>query len=104
LHEDLSCIFTSILAIKTGHTVLFWVVAFLEGLKSGHEVMATGDTRGDDSFGDTSCDGTFDDSCDRVHRANNFGLELGRDVKFDLLEKIFGGTKATNDKDILQEC
>jgi len=79
------------------------VVALLEGLKSGHEVVATGDTRGDDPFSDTSCDGTFDNGCDRVHGANNFGLELGRDVELDLLEKVFGGTKATNDKNVLQE-
>lgn len=77
------------------------MVAFFERLESSHKVVATGDTGGDDSFSYTGCDGTFDNCCDGVHRADNFGLELWRDVKFDLLKEVLGGTKATNDKDIL---
>ena len=64
LHKDLSGIFTSVFAIKTGHAVLFRMVAFLERLERSHEIMSTGDTGRDDSFCDTGSDSAFDDGRD----------------------------------------
>lgn len=86
LNEDLTSVLATILAVQAGNTVLLGVVAFLEGLESGHKVMSTGDTRCDDTLGDTSSDGTLDNGSDRVHGPDNLGLELGRDVELDLLE------------------
>jgi hypothetical protein len=80
---------------------LFWVVTFFEGLKGSHEVMSTCDTVGDDTFGDTCCDGSFDNGGDGVHGTDDFGLKLWWDVEFDLLEEVFGGTKTTDDEYIL---
>jgi hypothetical protein len=101
LHKDLSSVLASIFAIKGGDTVLFWVMAFFERLQGGHKIMPTGHTVGDDTFGDTSCDGSFDDGGDGVHGSDDFGLKLGWDVEFDLLEEVFGGTKTTHDEYIL---
>ena len=103
LHKDLPCILASIFAIQTWYTILFRVVALFKGLQSRHEVMTASYTGGDDALGDTSCDGAFDDGSDRVHRANDFGLELWGYVEFDLLEEVFGSTEATDDKDVLKE-
>ena len=64
--------------------------------------MTTCNAGGDDSFSDTGCDGAFDDRCDRVHGTDNFGLELGWDMEFDLLEEVFGSTEATDDEDVLE--
>ena len=89
LHKDLTSVLATILAVQAGDTVLLGVVTFLEGLEGGHKVMSTGDTRCDDALGDTSSDGTLDNGGDRVHGADNLGLELRRNVKFDLLEQVF---------------
>ena len=101
LHEDLACVLASILAIQRRHTVLLGVVTLLERLKCSHEVMTTGDTVCDNAFCDTSGDGTLDNGSDRVHWADDLGLELRRYVKLDLLEEVFGGTETTDDKDVL---
>lgn len=102
LHEDLPCVFAPVLAVETGHTVLFGVVAFFEGLKGSHQVVTTGNAGGNDTLRDTGCDGAFDDGSNGVHGANDFGLELRGDVEFDLLEKVFGGTEATDNEDVLE--
>ena len=78
------------------------MVAFFKGLQGRHEIVTASYTGCDDALGDTSSDGTFDYSGDGVHRANDLGLELRGDVKFDLLEEVFGSTEATNDEDILE--
>ena len=103
LHENLPCIFASIFAVQTWYAILFRVVALFKGLQSRHEVMAASYTGGDDALGDASCDSAFDDGSDRVHRADDFGLELWGYVEFDLLEEVFGSTEATDDKDVLKE-
>jgi len=86
LHKDLASVFASVLSVQAGHTVLLWVVALLEGLQSGHEVVSTSDTRCDNTLGDTGSDGTLDDSGNRVHGSHNLRLELGRNMELDLLE------------------
>ncbi len=80
------------------------MMAFFEGLKGCHEVVTTGDTGGDDSLGDAGCNGAFDDGGDGVHWPDDFLLELGWDVEFDLLEEVFGSAEAANDEDVLQTC
>ena len=78
------------------------MVTFLKGLQGRHEIVTASHTGGDDALGDTGSDGAFDDSGDGVHRANDLGLELWRNVEFDLLEEVFGSTEATDDEDILE--
>ena len=78
------------------------MVAFFKGLQGRHEIMTASYTGGDDALGDTSSDSAFDYSGDGVHRANDLGLELWGNVKFDLLEEVFGSTEATDDEDILE--
>ena len=102
LYEYLPCILASVFAIQTGHAVLFWVMTLFEGLESCHKVVTTSHTRGNDTLSDASCHSSFDDGSDRVHGADDFRLELGRDMKFYLLEQIFRGAKAADDKDILK--
>jgi hypothetical protein len=63
--------------------------------------VTTSNTGCDDTLGDTGCDGSFNDGGDGVHGADDFGLELGRDVEFDLLEEVFRGTETANDEDVL---
>ncbi len=65
--------------------------------------MAASYTGGDDALSDTGGDSAFDDGCDGVHRANDFGLELWGNVELDLLEEVLGSTEAADDKDILKE-
>ena len=89
LHEDLACVFAPVTTILARAAVLFWVVALLEWLQGGHEVVSTSYTVCDNAFGDTSCDSTFDDSGDGVHRPDDLGLELRRYVELDLLEEVF---------------
>ena len=101
LHEDLPSVFATIFTIEGGYTVLFWVVAFFERLEGSHKVMPTRNTVCDDTFGDTCCDGSFDDGGDGVHGTDDLGLELGWDVEFDLLEEVFGSTKSTDDEYVL---
>ena len=79
------------------------MMSLFEGLKGCHEVVTTSYSRCDDTLRDTSRYRTFNDGCDRVHRADDFGLELWGNVQLDLLEEIFGCTKAANDEDILGE-
>ena len=79
------------------------MVTLFEGLQSRHEIVTASNAGGDDALGDTGCDSAFDDGSDGIHRANDFGLELWRDVKLDLLEEVFRSTKAAHDKDILLE-
>jgi len=80
------------------------MMAFFEGLECCHEVVTTSDTGGDDSLGDTGRDGAFDDGGDGVHGPDDFLLELGWDVEFDLLEEVFGSAEAANDEDVLKIC
>lgn len=101
LHENLSCVLASVLAVKRRHTVLFGVVALLEGLECGHEVVATSDTVGDDALCDTSGDGALYDGSDGVHGTNDLGLELRRYVQLDLLEQILGRTETTDNEHVL---
>lgn len=77
-------------------------MAFFERLQRRHQVVAAGDTGGDDALGDAGGDGAFDDGGDRVHGSDDFGLELWGDVQFDLLEEVFGGAEATDDEDVLE--
>lgn len=65
--------------------------------------MPSGNAVCDDSFGDTSSDCTLDDSGDGVHGPDYLGLELRRHVKLDLLEKVLGRAKATNNEDVLEK-
>ena len=65
--------------------------------------MATGYSGGDDTLGDTGGDSAFDDCGHRVHRADDFGLELRWYMELDLLEEVFGGAEAPNDEDVLAE-
>lgn len=102
MHKDLSGELAAILAIEGGNTVSLGVVALLERLQGTHEVVATSHTVGDDAFGDTSSDGTLDNGSHGVHGADNLGLELGRDVKLNLLEEVFGGTETTDNQDVLE--
>lgn len=101
LHEDLPGVLASVLSVETGHTILFGVMSFLEGLKSCHEVVPSSHAGCNDTLGDTSSNGTFDDGSDGVHRANDLGLKLRRDVELDLLEEILGRTETTHDENIL---
>lgn len=64
--------------------------------------MATGDTMCDDTLGDTGSNSSLDNCSDRVHGSDNLGLELRRNMKLDLLEKVLGGTETTDNQDILQ--
>lgn len=89
LHKDLPCILASIFAVETRDTVLFWMMTLFERLESRHQVVASSYTRCDDALGDTRCDCTFDNGGDRVHGADNFGLELRGNVELDLLEEVF---------------
>ena len=63
--------------------------------------MPASDTRSDDSFCDTCRNSSLDDSCYGVHGSDNLGLELWRDVEFDLLEEVLGGAEAAHNKNIL---
>ena len=89
LHKDLARVLAPILAVQARNTVLLWMVTLLEGLQRGHEVVSACDAVRDDALGDAGCDGAFDDGCDRVHGADDFGLELRGHVEFDLLEEVF---------------
>lgn len=102
LYEDLACVLATVPAIQTGHPVLLWVVSLLERLEGGHKVVATSDTVGDHSLGDTSGHGTLDNGSDGVHRTDHLGLVLWWDVELDLLEEVFRGTEATNDQHVLK--
>lgn len=64
--------------------------------------MTTSDPGRYYSLGDAGCDRAFDDGCDRVHGAYDFGLELWGHVQLDLLEKVFRGAKATDNKNVLE--
>ena len=88
LHKDLARVLAPVLAVQGWYAILLGVVTLLEGLKSSHEVMPSGDTMRDDTFCDTCRDGTLDDGGDGVHRPYDFVLELWRHVELDLLEKI----------------
>lgn len=89
LHENLSGVLATVLAVEGRHAVLLWVVAFLERLQGGHEVMSSGDTRRDDALGDTSGHGSLDNCGHGIHGSNNLVLELRWNVQFDLLEQVF---------------
>lgn len=78
-------------------------MALFEGLQGRHEIVTASYTGSDDTLGDTSCDSTFDDGSDGIHRANDFGLKLWGNVELDLLEEVFGSTEAADDKDVLKE-
>lgn len=101
MHENLPRILTPVFPIQTRHAVLFGVITFFERLERRHEVVPAGDAGGDDAFGDASGHGAFDDCGDGVHGADDFGLELGWDVEFDLFEEVFRGTEATDYEDVL---
>jgi hypothetical protein len=97
LNENLARVLAAILTVEGRNAVLFGVVAFFKGLEGSHEVMPTCNTVCDDTLGNTGCDSSFDDGGNGVHRADDLGLELRRDVKFDLLEEVFGGAETTDD-------
>lgn len=101
LHKDLARVLAAILAIQGGHTVLLRVVPLLERLQRSHEVVPARDAVRDDALGDAGCDGAFDDGGYGVHGSHDFGLELGRDVEFDLLEEVFGGAETADHEDVL---
>lgn len=101
LHEDLARVLASVLAVQAGNAVLLRVVALLERLQGGHEVVATSDARRDDSFGDTGRDRAFDDGSDRVHRTDDFRLKLWGHVQLDLAEKVFRSAETTDNKNVL---
>jgi hypothetical protein len=101
LHEDLARVLASILAVERWNTVLFGVVALLERLESGHEVMSTGNTVCDDTLCNTGGNSTFDNGGDRVHGTDNLGLELWGHMEFDLLEEVLGCTETTDYQDVL---
>jgi hypothetical protein len=88
LHEDLASVLAPILSIERWHTVLLGMVALLERLERGHQVMTAGHTVGDNPLGDTCGDGALDYCGDGIHGTDDLGLELGRDVELDLLEEV----------------
>jgi len=65
------------------------MMAFLEGLESGHKIMSTCYTGCDDTFGDAGSNGTFDNGGDGIHGADDLGLELRWHMEFDLLKEVF---------------
>jgi len=71
LHENLARVLAAIFAVKRRDTVLFGVVALLEWLERGHEVMPTRNTVCDNSLCDTGRDGSLDDSGNGVHGTDN---------------------------------
>jgi hypothetical protein len=103
LDKDLAGVLASVSAVQAGYSVLLRVVSLLEGLKSGHEIVSTSDTVGDNSLGDTGGNSTLNNGGYRVHRANNLSLILGRHVKLDLLEEVLGGTESTNNQNVLEK-
>ena len=64
LHEYLASEFATILSVERWHTVRLGVVALLERLKRGHQVVSTGNTVSNDSLCDAGGNGTLDDSSD----------------------------------------
>lgn len=102
LHKDLACVLAPVSAVQTGHPVLLRVISLLERLKSGHQIVSTGDTVGDYSLSDTGGHGTLDNGSDGVHRTDNLGLVLWWDVELDLLEEVLGRTEATDNQDVLK--
>jgi len=101
LHKDLACVLAAVLAVERWHAVLLWVVTLFERLQCRHEVMPACDAVCDNALCDTGCDGTLDNGGNGVHGSDDFGLELWWHVKLDLLEKIFGGAKTSDDEDVL---
>lgn len=102
VHKDLSRELASVLAIERRDSVGLGVVALLEGLQCGHEVVASGNTVSNDSLRNTSGNGTLDDGSHRVHGSNHLGLELRGHMKLDLLEQVLGSTKSTDNQDVLE--
>lgn len=101
LNKYLPSILATIFAVQAWHTVLFRMMTFLERLQRCHKIVASRNSGSYHPFGNAGCDSTFDNSGDRVHRPYHFGLILRRDVQFNLLEKVFRGTKAANNEDVL---
>ena len=101
LHEDLARVLAAVLAVQARHPVLLRVVALLERLQRRHQVVPARDPRRHHPLRDARCDGTFDDRGDGVHRPNDLGLELRRDVQLDLLEEVLRGAEAADDEDVL---
>lgn len=101
LDENLAGVLAAIAAIQTGNPVLLRVIAFLERLQRGHEVVSTRDTVRNHTFRDTGCHGALDDGGYRVHRPNHLCLVLGRHMELDLLEQILRCTETTHDEDVL---
>lgn len=71
LDEDLARVLAAVLAVERGDAVLLRVVALLEGLQGGHEVVAAGDAVCDDALCDAGGDGALDNGSDRVHGADD---------------------------------
>lgn len=101
LNKYLPSILAAIFAVQAWHTVLFRMMAFFERLQCCHKVVASRNSGSYHTFGNAGCDSTFDNGRDRVHGSYHFGLKLRRDVQFNLLEKVFRGTKAANNEDVL---
>jgi hypothetical protein len=104
LDEDLAGELAAVLSIERRHTISLGVIAFLKGLKSRHEVMSSSNTMSNNSLCDTSSNSTLDNGSHGIHGPDNLGLELGRDMELDLLEKVFGGTETTDNQDVLESA
>lgn len=102
VHKDLSRELASVLAIERRYSVGLGVVALLEGLQCGHEVVTSGDTVSNNTFRNTSGNSTLDNGSHRVHGSNHLGLELRGHMKLDLLEQVLGSTKSTDNQDVLE--
>lgn len=103
LDEDLSRVLAAVLTIKRRHTVLLWMMAFLEWLQSSHEVMSSRHTRSDNALRDASCNSSFDDGCNGIHGSDDLVLELRRHMELNLLEKVLRSTKTTNNEHVLRK-
>lgn len=88
LHKDLPRVLASVLSVERRHAVLLGVVTLLERLQSRHEIVSSGNARGDDTLSNTSRDGTLDNRGNGVHGSHHLVLELWWHVQSDLLEEV----------------
>jgi hypothetical protein len=104
LYKYLPSVLAAVLAVERRNTVLLGVMALFERLERGHEVVSTRDAVCNDALRDACCDGALDDCGDRVHGTDDLGLELRGHVELDLLEKVLGCTKSSDNKHVLRAC
>lgn len=102
LDEKLAGELASVLAVERGDTVSFGMITLLEWLESAHKVMATGNTVRYNTLTNTGSNGSLDNGGHGVDGTNNLGLELGRNMKLNLLEEVFRSTETTDDENVLQ--